>query len=208
MAVANHGPPLLEYWKPPKAAVFPHKATAPNKKDRKQSGNDLRSNTKQKEESPAIAYQYDTDSQSGSISSDTTNSTGSVGGERDRPFTWSDSTTTLIGIKDIESGALKSVPWGYYEKSKDKIRTLERKIVNSQRTKMSGPPPAYRLDDEDILKPHWWQIQHWGRKKQVLLGLGIAAIIAIIVAVVVKVEKNNKYPDYNALNYTKVNQCQ
>lgn len=209
--VANNGfgqPPvaLLEYWKPPKAIVFPHKATAPKRKVRQRSRNDLQFPIKQKEESSATVYPCDTDSRSDSLSSsDTTNSTAFVGSEKQRRFTWSDSTTTLIGTNNINTSALKSVPWGYYEKAKIRFSKLE--IVTSQKEKMSGLPPAYRQDDEDNLKPHWWQIQHWSRKKQALLGVSIAAIIAIIVAVVVKVEKDNKYPNYNALNYSKVNEC-
>lgn len=42
----------------------------------------------------------------------------------------------------------------------------------------------------------------------VLTGFAAAAILAIVIAVVVVVEKENRYPDYTTLNYTLVDRCQ
>lgn len=73
---------------------------------------------------------------------------------------------------------------------------------------MNNPgPPAYKLDREDTLAPHWWDVREWSKKVITFVVLGVAIIIAIIVAVVVVVEKKNKYPNYSQLSYSLVGNC-
>jgi hypothetical protein len=71
-----------------------------------------------------------------------------------------------------------------------------------------GPPPAYKVNREDTLTPHWWDIREWSRKKLILLGAGLIALIIILVVVIVEEEKKNAYPDYATLNYTLAATCQ
>jgi hypothetical protein len=70
-----------------------------------------------------------------------------------------------------------------------------------------GPPPAYTFDASDEPSRAWWNPTTWGKKTKILVAVGIAAVIAIIVAVAVVVTKKNKYPDYSKLTYSMVTTC-
>lgn len=203
-------PPLLEYWKPPKAVVFAPSVVKVDESVDRNKQLDLETTE------PQATFPSDLRDTNSQVQRDEFDSgfnsiaSSPVLDRRNKRFTWSDSTTTLVGIKDLErTGSLKSVPWGYdADWGKRRPRVSEREIALSS-ANMGGPPAyGYRIDDEDTLQPPWWQIQYWSPRKLILLGVGVAATIAIIVTIVVEVEKKNAYPNYNSLNYTMVDQCQ
>ncbi|TVY13130.1 putative glycosidase [Lachnellula arida] len=65
-----------------------------------------------------------------------------------------------------------------------------------------GPPPAYKVEDEDTLAPRWYDAKRWGKKVWIAVAAIIAIVIIIIVVGVVEGEKKNKYPDYSKLSYS------
>lgn len=65
-----------------------------------------------------------------------------------------------------------------------------------------GPPPAYKVEDEDTLAPKWYDAKRWGKKVWIAVAAIIAIVIIIIVVGVVEGEKKNKYPDYSKLSYS------
>lgn len=70
-----------------------------------------------------------------------------------------------------------------------------------------GAPPAYALDKEGTLKPHWWDVKQWGWKKWAALAAGIIVIIVIGVVAGIESAKLNAYPDYSKLTYTLEDTC-
>jgi len=66
------------------------------------------------------------------------------------------------------------------------------------------PPPTYKVDREDTLRPSGWNVKYWGWKKFATAGAIVAIVIIVVVVAVVEVMKNNRYPDYSKLNYSLV----
>lgn len=220
VATRNRKPPLLEYWRPPKGFVYTPSGGR-NNQDLGESSTEFLPDLKRRDSSelpdhPAYRPSIISTSSSYSVTSNTTTSSSLAAQRRENRFTWADSKTTLIGIKDTrEAASLKSVPWGcdekaYDEKSKKVTVRVTEVHSPSMRMPLSGPPPAYLLSDydaEDTLAPHWWQVQYWGLKKKLLAGFGVIATLVIAAVVAYEVYELNRYPNYSALNYTLVNQC-
>ena len=70
-----------------------------------------------------------------------------------------------------------------------------------------GPPPAYKLDREGTLAPHWWDVRGWSKKKMLLVVVGLVILAVVIIIIAVEVSKKNSYPDYSALTYTLTDTC-
>ena len=70
-----------------------------------------------------------------------------------------------------------------------------------------GPPPAYKLDREDSLAPHWWDYRGWSMKKLLLIVAGLVLLVVIVIIIAVEVVKKNAYPNYSALTYTLTDTC-
>ena len=70
-----------------------------------------------------------------------------------------------------------------------------------------GAAPAYRIDDEDTLKPRWYDVREWRKKIWIGLGVAVAIIIIVVVVAVVEVERANRYPDYSPLSYSLAETC-
>lgn len=73
---------------------------------------------------------------------------------------------------------------------------------------VQGPPPAYKVSENDDKDPHWFDVRYWGKRTVALVVFGILVVIAIAVAVAVVEVKKNRYPNYSQLSYSKVDQCQ
>jgi len=202
-------PPLLEYWKPPKAVTFAPSVVKFNDNIDRNKQQDHNSTEQQQATFPSDLEETNFSIRSDDFSSGFNSIASSPGlDRRNKRFTWADSTTRLVGIKDLErTASLKSVPWGHDADWGKKIPRVSQREIGLSSAKMGGSP-AYRIDDEDTLMPPWWQIQYWSLKKLIILGVGVAVTIAIVVAIAVEVNKKNAYPNYNSLNYTMVDQCQ
>jgi hypothetical protein len=70
-----------------------------------------------------------------------------------------------------------------------------------------GPPPQYKIEDEDTLAPRWYDAKRWGKKVWIVVAAIIAVVIIIVVVGVVEGEKKNKYPDYSRLSYSLADTC-
>ena len=70
-----------------------------------------------------------------------------------------------------------------------------------------GPPPQYKLDDEDTLAPRWYDVKRWGKKIWIAVAAIIAIIIIIIVVGAVEGVEKNRYPDYSKLSYSLADTC-
>jgi len=70
-----------------------------------------------------------------------------------------------------------------------------------------GPPPQYKIDDDDTLAPRWYDLKRWGKKVWIALVAIIIIIIVVVVVAVVEVEKKDKYPDYSKVTYTVADTC-
>jgi len=68
-------------------------------------------------------------------------------------------------------------------------------------------PPAYVLDKEDTLNPHWWDFRYWEWKQFLALGAGVVIVIIIVVIAAVEVTKANRYPIYSKLDYSLEDTC-
>lgn len=65
-----------------------------------------------------------------------------------------------------------------------------------------GPPPPFKIDREDSLAPHWWDVRGWSKKRILLVALGLLILIVVVVIIAVEVSKKSAYPNYTALTYT------
>lgn len=70
-----------------------------------------------------------------------------------------------------------------------------------------GPPPPFKIDREDSLAPHWWDVRGWSKKRILLVALGLLILIVVIVIIAVEVSKKSAYPNYTALTYTLADTC-
>ena len=76
-------------------------------------------------------------------------------------------------------------------------------LVGHERNLFSAPPPPYKDYDSTPLAPRAskWNPKSWTRKTLlIVLGVGILALIILIVAIYFGVH-NNSYPDYSPLQY-------
>jgi hypothetical protein len=71
----------------------------------------------------------------------------------------------------------------------------------------TDPPPKYKVDREDTLRPHWWNVREWRKRVWAFLAAGVIIVIIVIVVAVVEVEKENAYPTYAPLNYSLAETC-
>ena len=71
-----------------------------------------------------------------------------------------------------------------------------------------GPPPAYKVDADDTLAPHWWNVRHWSWKRWLVAGVALVLLIMIVIVIAVVVSKKNAYPNYSTLTYSLADTCQ
>lgn len=104
--------------------------------------------------------------------------------------------TTFSKPDDIDEGLEKAV-----EKPMS-FNTIGNMADRTKNAFNMGPPPAYKVEDEDTLAPKWYDAKRWGKKVWIAVAAIIAIVIIIIVVGVVEGEKKNKYPDYSKLSYS------
>lgn len=103
-----------------------------------------------------------------------------------------------MSSNDLEGGSEKDIERPFV--------TMASKHGFSETLHM-GPPPQYKIDDDDTLAPRWYDLKRWGKKIWIAVAAIIAILIIIIVVAVVEVEKKNKYPDYSKVTYTVADTC-
>ena len=104
--------------------------------------------------------------------------------------------TTFSKSTDIEEGSEEVI-----EKHMS-FNTIGNMADRTKNAFHMGPPPAYKVEDEDTLSPRWYDAKRWGKKVWIAVGAIIAIIIIIVVVGVVEGEKKNAYPDYSKLSYS------
>lgn len=107
--------------------------------------------------------------------------------------------TTFSASNDIEEG---------FEKDIGKSTTVGTMPHGFKNEYPMGPPPQYKLDDENTATSRRrFDPRTWGRKIWFIAIAVLAVIIIAIVAAVVEVEKKNKYPNYSELSYSISETC-